>query len=372
MAKVALFHDNFAQMGGAERVADALACAMPSAKLHSTLAVHSKLIDELRDRNIQTTWMQRLPSIDRYYRHYFLLYPLAIEGVNLSQYDMVVSSCFGYAKGVHRRSDAVHVCYCHTPMRWVWRYDDYSSHESFGVFRSSVLPPLLTILRQWDLRAAKRPDYFIANSQTVADRIRQVYGRESTVIHPPIDLNRFALDSVQQDYYLVLARLVAYKRIHLAIQACNMLKRRLIIIGDGPDRRRLERLAGPTIEFKGRQAESAVREATAQCRALLFPGEEDFGLTPLEANASGRPVIAYRAGGALETVRQGETGVFFEAATPASLAEAIESLDRMKWQPGLLRQHAAAFDRPLFLERIRSFLRSVAPSAKLREVFGAC
>jgi glycosyltransferase involved in cell wall biosynthesis len=366
LSGIAIFHDNFAQMGGAERVADALVGALPNAPLHTTLAARHKLIPTLRERDIHTTWMRYLPQPGRYYRHYFLLYPLAIETANLQAYDLILSSCCGYAKGVRSREDAVHVCYCHTPMRWVWRHDDYMARETFGQWQQRAIELMLPSLRKWDLRASRRPDHFLTNSTIVANRIRECYGREATVIPPPVDLDRFHVSHDTSDFYLIVSRLVSYKRIELAVQACNLLRKRLVVIGDGPDRQRLEQLAGPTVEFKGRQPDAVVNEALATCRALILPGEEDFGIVPLEANASGRPVVAWHGGGATETVRDGDTGVFFDEATPQALAAAIERVDRMEWSAERLRAHAAAYDRPIFTQRIRDFLHAVAPSKRVR------
>jgi len=295
MSRIAVFHDNFAQMGGAEKVAEEIYNLLPGASLHSTVAVDEVLSRGLQQAEIKTSWMQYLPGLRRHFRHYFLFYPFAVESIDLSQYDLIVSSCFGYAKGIRKRKDAIHVCYCHTPMRWVWRYRDYSERAGFGSLSRRLLPLFLAALKRWDLRAARRPDYFIANSQTVAKRIKDFYGRDSVVIPPPIDISRFQPDTVQEDYYLVLSRLVPYKRIDLAIAACTKLNRQLLVVGDGPDRARLEKIAGPSVRFLGRQSDEAVSRFAARCRALLFPGEEDFGMTPLEVNAAGRPVIAFRA-----------------------------------------------------------------------------
>lgn len=371
MSGIAVFHDNFAQMGGAERVADALMSALPEAELHTTLAAHGKLIPALQERTIHTTWMQKLPEPGRFYRHYFMLYPLAVEAVDLRRYDLVVTSCFGYAKGVHTRSDAMHVCYCYTPMRWVWRHADYVARETFGRAQRLAIGVAQPFLRWWDLRASRRPDHFITSSQIVADRIERCYGRSATVIPPPIDVSRFHIARRPADFYLIVARLSAYKRIDLAIDACNLLGRKLVIIGDGPDRARLERLAGPTVRFMGRQPDAAVNEAIASCLALLFPGEEDFGIAPLEANAAGRPVVAWRGGGATETVREGETGVFFDVPTREGLAAAIERCEVHEWEPPRLRAHASTYDRPVFLSRIRQFLRSVAPTIGVKKLLGA-
>jgi glycosyltransferase involved in cell wall biosynthesis len=350
-------------MGGAERVAEAMHDSFPSAPMYTTVALPQSLPGRLRTADIRTSLMQRLPSLDRRFRHYFMLYPFAVEHFNLSEYDLIFSSSSGYAKGVRRRRNAIHVCYCHTPMRWVWRYDDYVAREGFGNASRMALPFLLWGLRKWDLRASRQPNYYIANSRLVAQRIKKIYGREAFVIPPPIDVNRFHMSDEIDDYYLVLSRLMPYKRIDLAIEACKRMNRRLIVIGDGPDRARLEKLGDDRIEFLGRQPDAIVNYYAARCRALMFPGEEDFGMAPLEANAAGRPVIAYRGGGAVETVEENVTGVFFEKDTSRSLAEAIEKFESHRWNQYTLRSHAEKFDRTVFAFRVLQFLGSVAPAS---------
>jgi glycosyltransferase involved in cell wall biosynthesis len=363
VSKIALVHDYFVQMGGAERVAEAMHESFPSAPIYTTVALPKFLPGGLRTADIRTSALQHLPSLDRRFRHYFMLYPFAVEHFDLSQYDLIFSSSSGYAKGVRRRPNAIHVCYCHTPMRWVWRYDDYVAREGFsGALRAS-LPTLLWGLRKWDLRASRQPNYYIANSRLVAQRIKKIYGREAFVIPPPIDVQRFQMSDEVGDYYLVLSRLMPYKRIDLAIEACQRANRRLIVIGDGPDRSRLEKLADDRIEFLGRQPDRVVNYYAARCRALLFPGEEDFGMAPLEVNAAGRPVIAYRAGGAVETVVEGVTGVFFDQQNSQSLAEAIEEFEGLRWKQENLRRHAEKFDSTVFAFRVLQFLGSVAPAS---------
>lgn len=361
MSKIALVHDYFIQMGGAERVAAAMHDSFPIAPIYTTVALPHRLPPELRSADIRTSAMQWLPGMETRFRQYFMLYPFAIEQFDLSDFDLILSSSSGYAKGVRRRPDAVHVCYCHTPMRWVWRYEDYVERESFGSAARSVLPFALWGLRKWDLRAAQQPNYYIANSELVARRIKQVYGREAVVIPPPIEVDRFHPTSDVDDYYLVLSRLVPYKRIDLAIEACKRMGRRLVIIGDGPDRARLEKLAGPKTEFLGRQPDQQVSLYASRCRALLFTGEEDFGMVPLEVNAAGRPVIAYRGGGAMETVVEGITGVFFDHPESSSLVAAIEEFESRIWNQKLLREHAEKFDQKVFAFRVLQFLGSVAP-----------
>jgi glycosyltransferase involved in cell wall biosynthesis len=248
-------------------------------------------------------------------------------------------------------------------MRWVWRYDDYVAREGFGGTARAALPYLLWGLRKWDLRASRQPNYYIANSHLVARRIKKIYGREAFVIPPPIDVQRFQMADEVDDYYLVLSRLMPYKRIDVAIEAAKRMNRRLIIIGDGPDRQRLEKLADDRIEFLGRQPDKIVNYYAARCQALLFPGEEDFGMVPLEVNAAGRPVIAYRGGGALETVIENVTGVFFDQQNGHSLAEAMEKFEGLSWQQETLRHHAEKFDRNVFAFRVLQFLGSVAPAS---------
>ena len=363
--RVAVVHDYFTQLGGAERVAEELMRLLPHADLHSTVALPDCLPPSLTEIPITTSWMQRLPRLRDYYRLYFLLYPLAVRSLDLSEYDLVISSSSGYVKGVRTGRDALHICYCHTPMRWVWGFDDYSQRESFSTAYRVVLRGMISGLRDWDISASRQPDYFIANSRAVAARIWRVYGRHAQVIHPPIDLDRFAISDEQEDYYLVLSRLVSYKRIDLAIAACNLIRRKLIVIGDGPDRARLTALAGPTVTLLGRLPDLEVQYHAARCRALVFPGEEDFGMAPLEIAAAGRPTIAYRAGGAVETIVEDVTGVFFDKQTPEELAAAITRFETMDWPEQLLRSHARGFSVEVFHARMRAFLSKIG--ARVRE-----
>jgi glycosyltransferase involved in cell wall biosynthesis len=357
--KIAVVHDYFTQLGGAEKVAEELMRMLPGAALHSTVALPDRMPPGLAGVPIKTSWMQKLPRMQQYYRLYFLLYPLAVTSLDLSQYDLVLSSSSGYAKGVRTYRDAIHVCYCHTPMRWAWSFDSYSAREEMGAAKRLLLPHLVRGLRRWDEAASRQPDHFVANSQTVAARIRRAYGRFAEVIHPPINLDRFRPSTEQDDYYIVLARLVSYKHIDLAVQACTLLKRRLLVIGDGPDRARLMAKAGPTVSFLGRLSDTEVEHYAARCRALIFPGEEDFGMAPLEIAAAGRPTIAYRAGGAVETIIDGVTGIFFDRQEPEDLVGAIARFERIDWSPAILRRHAENFGSHVFQTRLRTFLAKV-------------
>ena len=356
MLRIALFHDNLAQMGGAERVTEALHKTLPGADLFSTLSVPERLSPHLRAANARTTWMQWLPRKAKLFRHYFLLYPVAVETVDLSCYDLVVTSCFGFAKGVRRGPNAVHVCYCHTPMRWVWRASDYFAQERVGFFKKLFLKATLTPLRWWEMRAASRPDFYIANSYVVAKRLQSAFGIASTVIPPPIETGRFTASNTVEDYFLILSRLVPYKRIDLAIRAATELSVPLKVIGSGPDLDRLRSMAGPTVEFLGRQSDEAVNQLASRCNALIFPGEEDFGMAPLEVNAAGRPVIAFFGGGAMETIIEGRNGIFFREPTVEALKNAIERFRPIKWDVAAIQAHARTYDTAAFQYQIRAFL----------------
>ena len=249
--KIAIFHENFAQRGGAERVTEALHSLLPHADLLSTFTAKELLSPYLRQASPKNTWMQILPAKAKLYRYYFLLYPFAVESVNLRPYDLVVSSCYGYAKGIKRKPGAIHVCYCHNPMRWVWQYPEYVARANLNRFQKRLLLALVALLKRWEIRAASRPDFYIANSTVVAKRLLDNFGISSTVIPPPIDTKRFALADGVDDFYLVLSRLMPHKRIDLAVEACSRTSRRLIVIGEGPDRSRLEAMAGSTVSFLG-------------------------------------------------------------------------------------------------------------------------
>jgi glycosyltransferase involved in cell wall biosynthesis len=302
--KIAVVHDYFTQMGGAEKVTEELVRLVPDATLFSTVALPDKMPSGLQGRPVVTSWMQHLPMLKKYYRLYFLLYPWAVSSLDVSDYSLVLSSSSGYAKGISTARDAIHICYCHTPMRWAWSFDSYSKREGFGSGRRFVLSHLVAALRGWDIGASRQPDHFIANSKMVAARILRAYNRVAEVIYPPIDIDRFHISTQLDDYYLVLSRLVSYKRIDLAVRACSSLGRKLLVIGDGPDLARLKALAGPTVIFAGRLPDSQVEYHAARCKALLFPGEEDFGMAPVEVAAAGRPSIALPASSSIARSRK--------------------------------------------------------------------
>jgi glycosyltransferase involved in cell wall biosynthesis len=366
--KVALVHDYLNQMGGAERVVLALHELFPDAPLYTSIYDPKRVDPAFQKIDIRTSFMQKLPFIMKHHQPYLPFYPAAMEGLDLRGYDLVLSSSSAFGKGVIVKPETMHICYCHTPMRWCWNYSEYVEREQLGGMARRILPFLITWLRVWDQTSAMRVDHFIANSPVVAQRIQKYYRRESVVIPPPVEASRFLFDPAAQigDYFLVLSRLAPYKRIDLAIQACNMLQLPLVIIGGGRDEKQLKAMAGPTIRFLGRLSDSETLPYIAHCRAFLFPGEEDFGITPLEVQASGRPVIAYGAGGALASVVEGVTGTFFHKQTAESLAAVLASFDARQYHPQTIRNHALDFDKPRFQRRVLQFIEAKMSATRVQ------
>ncbi len=367
--KVALVHDYLNQMGGAERVVLAFHELFPDAPLYTSMYDPKRVDAAFRSMDIRTSFMQKLPLIKKHHQPFLPLYPYAMEHLDLRGYDLVLSSSSAFGKGVITRPGTMHICYCHTPMRWCWNYDEYVEREHLGKMARMVLPFFITNLRVWDQTTSMRVDHFIANSPVVADRIQKYYRREAVVIPPPVEASRFLFEpgTPPEDYFLIVSRLMPYKRIDLAIEACNRLQLPLVIIGGGRDEQRLKQLAGPTIRFMGRLSDEEVLRYYARCRALILPGEEDFGITPLEAQASGRPVIAFGAGGALASVVDGVTGVFFHAQSVDSLAETLATFDESRFDRQAIRNHALEFDKPRFHRRMLQFIEAKMSAGKSRE-----
>ena len=353
--RVAIIHDYLNQYGGAERVLEALHTLYPTAPVYTSIYDPAAMPDAYRTWDIRTSWMQRLPGWRRHFQKYFLLYPSAFESFDLGDYDLIISSSSAYAKGIIPAAHACHICYCHTPMRFAWRTGDYIRREGFGLLQRSMLPIALSYVRLWDVATTPRVDHFIANSRAVAARIKRYYGRTATIIPPPVELSPYR-PWAQGDFYLAGGRLIPYKRLDLVVRAFTALRLPLKIFGDGRDRDRLQMLAGPHIEFLGQISEEQRHELFAHCRAFIFPGEEDFGITPLEAMSAGRPVIAYAAGGALETVVEGVTGRFFSEQSAAALAVAVAEAQHDQYDPAVIRRHAEQFSREVFLERMREVI----------------
>jgi glycosyltransferase involved in cell wall biosynthesis len=364
VVNVALVHDWLTGMRGGERCLEVFCELFPEAPIFTLLHAPGSVSPIIERRHIRTSFIQRLPDAERRYRHYLPLFPAAVRRFDLRGYDLILSSSHAVAKSVRVPAGALHVCYCFTPMRYVWDlYDEYFGPRA-GWPTRMLMPPVAAALRRWDRRTAAGVHHFVAISHFIADRIRRAYGRESDVIYPPVDVSRFRIEeSPPGDFYLVVSALTPYKRVDLAVEAASRLGRRLLVVGTGPEERRLRALAGPTVEFLGWRDDSEIAELYAGCRALIFPTLEDFGITPLEAMAAGRPVIAFGQGGARETVvapggAEPPTGLFFADQTVDALVDGIRRLEsgQYRFEPKALRLRAEAFDRALFKERIHAYL----------------
>jgi len=354
--KTALVHDWLNQLGGAEDVLENLVSLYPNVPIYTSLYWKEKMPAHWREWDIRTTFIDKLPLAYKKQQLYFPLYPFAFEQFDFSEYDLVISNKSGFCHGIISGPETLHINYCLTPTRYVWRYHQYAEQEKLGRVVRTVMPPFLTFLRQWDRLAADRVDHFIAISQEIRRRIAKVYRRDSTIIYPPVDTQRFEPSSRIDDYYLMVGRLVPYRRLDILIEAFNKMKRPLHIAGSGRDKERLEALAGSTITFLGYVPDEDLPDLFARCRAFMFPGEEDFGIAPLQANAAGRPVIAYAAGGALETVIPGQTGAFFAEQSVDAIIKAVESFECELVDSQLIRQHAEQFDTAVFKQKMSAFI----------------
>ena len=357
--RLAIVHDYLIQMGGAERVVAAMVEAFPDAPIYTSTTDWDRLLPEFRGKAIVNSWANRLPGIRNSFKKFLPVYPLAFRSLKPVDADVAWISSSGFAKWIRVTRNTATICYCHTPPRFFWNTDNYLSLEVSNSILRRIAKSLLALLREWDFQCAQRVDQFVANSRCVQERIWQHYGRASTVIHPPVNVDRFSATKDSGDYYLVLSRLIGYKRIDLAIETFNRLRERLVIIGNGPDKPRLEALAGPTITFLGQVTDSEMKSYLEGCRALIFPGLEDFGIVAVEAQACGRPVIAFGAGGALETVIPEETGILFETQTIESLADAVRRSQKIRWCSQTIRRSALRFSREIFLDKMRALLEAV-------------
>ncbi|HTQ95520.1 MAG TPA: glycosyltransferase [Candidatus Acidoferrum sp.] len=368
-ARIAIVHYWFVAHRGGERVVEAIADMFPAADLFTLIADPDAVPKSLRGRSLHTSFLQDLPGSKRLHRRLLPFYPMALEQFDLNGYDLVLSSESGPAKGVLTSAGTCHVCYCHSPMRYLWDfYHQYKNNSGLGLITRPIFALTSHYLRMWDAASANRVDYFAANSRNVAARIRKHYRRESTVVYPPVNTHAGYLAEKIEDYYLVVGQFVEYKRIDLAIAACNRLGRCLHVVGEGEQYVRLRRLAGPSINFLGAISDEELHEQYAHCRALLFPGEEDFGIVPVEALSFGRPVIAYERGGATETVKgfhpesqesvENSTGVFFGEQTVESLVEAIRAFESIEHRfcPFYINLQASRFASAKFQQAFGQFL----------------
>ena len=355
--KIALVHDFLVQDGGAERVLKVLAEMFPSAPIYTLLYQADKVDGFFKSRKIHTSFLQNSFLAKGNYRLLLKKMPEAVEEFYLSGYDLVISSASAFAKGVKTKAPTKHICYCHTPTRYLWSdRESYVKELPYHPWIKKFIPLILDKLKVWDITAAQRPDYYLANSHLVQARIKEYYGRDSQVIYPPVDCASFFIRDGFKDYFLAGGRLVAYKKFDLVIKVFNRLGWPLKIFGLGPELAKLKNLADVNIEFLGYVSASRLRELYANAKAFVHPQVEDFGLVAVEAQSSGRPVIAYKVGGASETVASGKTGILFAEQKENSMAEAIKKFREEDFKPAEIREHALKFDRSVFEREIKKFI----------------
>ncbi len=354
--KIAIAHEWLTTLGGSERVVAALLELYPGAPVYTTFHSSRNLPPEMINWDVRTSFVQKLPFLRRISQKYVPLFPLAFESFDFSSYDLVISSSSACAKGILTGPATTHICYCHAPLRYAWEPWLDKRFQGANKVLKAGNDVLLHYLRLWDRLAADRVDYFIANSRYVAAKIAKYYRREATVINPPVEVESFPVMKETGDYFLMVSRLVPYKRVDLAVEAFNRLGLPLKIAGDGPERERLRAAAGPGIEFLGYVSEAELPGLVGRARALIFPGEEDFGMVPVEAMAAGRPVIGLGRGGLLESVVEGETGLFFREPTAASLMEAVGRFEEAEFDAAAISRHAAAFSKERFKQEVAVFV----------------
>lgn len=359
--KVALVHDWLTGMRGGEKCLEVFCELFPQADLHTLVWNQGTVSKVIERKPIYSSFINRLPGKSGAYRRYLPLFPLAIESLDVKKYDLIISSSHCVAKGAIPRNGALHLCYCLTPMRYIWELEKvYSTPQRYGFIRRWMIDKMIHRLRTWDVASASRVHRFIAISNYVAGRIKKHYGREAEVIYPPVDVEFYHTDGLvarQEDFYLIVSALVPYKKIEIALEAFRGLSSHLVIIGQGVERRMLERQAPSNVQFLGWAENEVVRDHYLRCRAVIFPGIEDFGIVPLEAQACGAPVIAYRAGGAMETVIEGKTGLFFDEQSPESLRRAIKEYEGQCIDTSVMRANAERFSRNRFISEIKGFIR---------------
>lgn len=370
--KIALVHDYLTQLGGAEKVLAGLQDIYPDSPVF-VLVYNKNLLKQIsKSDNIYATWLQFLPlsTHSKYYHWYLTLMPKAIESFKFDDFEVIVSSASSIGKGVRKGARTMHVCYCHTPTRYLWHdAEHYIEELGYNKLIKKIVSIFTPHLRNWDLLAAKEVDYFIANSHVVQKRIKKYYGRDSTVIYPPVATHKFHISSEIGDYYLIGGRLVAYKKYDLAIQAFNHLGIKLKIFGTGSEYKRLKKMALSNIEFLGNVNDQQKAELYSHCRAFIYPQIEDFGITAIEAMASGRPVIAFHSGGATETIIPGVTGEFFSEQIWESLAYTLLNFDYAAYDPHLIKAHASKFNVERFKREVKKFIESKYKNFQLEQVF---
>ncbi len=366
-ARVALVHDWLNQMGGAENVLEEFVALAPGAPIYTSIYAPQQMPAAYRQWDIRTSFMQQLPGVTTHHQRYLPLYPLAFSRLRVSDVDLVLSNKSGFCHGIGLGTPRpLHVCYCLTPTRFLWLYEQYRQREQIGSALNAALQPVLALLRRWDYAAAQRVDHFIAISRAVQERIQRIYGRDSVVIHPPVDTGYFTPSPKSKlgDYYLIVSRLIPYKRIDLAVDAFRQLpNQKLVVVGDGRDLAMLQAKAGSNVTFLGHQERSQMRELLRGCKAFLFPGLEDFGIAPVEAMSAGRPVIAFGGGGALDTVLPGVTGEHFARQDAQSLADVLAAFDPNNYDPAACQAQAARFSSANFRAKLSDHLDHLLATA---------
>lgn len=355
--RVALIHDYLIQYGGAERVLEEFTKIFPNAPIFTLIYDAKATGYAFQDANIRTSFLQNIPKPSYSYRFFPLFMPMAIESFDLNKYDLVISSSASFAKGVIMRNGGLHISYCHSPMRYAWNdYKKFTGDSMYPSLIAKTIPFFMPYMRLWDRSSANRPDYYISNSNFIKKKIKKFYNRDAYVIYPPLNFEKFYIDK-PKDYFLVVARMVSYKKINIAIETFNKIKLPLKIIGTGPEYKKLKKMAGSTIEFLGLISEFELPKYYAQAQALIFPQEEDFGITALESMASGRPVIAYRRGGVLETVEEDKTGFLFDEQNHQFLKDAVMRFKHAEIDSKYIRESVHRFDKLNFRRQIIKFVQ---------------
>ncbi len=371
--KVAIVAEELTQLGGAERVLDAILEIFPQAPIYTLVWDKNRTQHKYDKFDVRPSFVQKLPMGVKKYKWYLPFFPMAVEAFDLSEFDLIISSSSALIKGVKTNKNQLHICYCHTPTRYLWSdTKEYLKTAPVPVLVKPFMPLVIWFLRKWDLKASKRPDFYIANAENIKNKIKQYYNLDSTVIYPPVETDRFmirknlvkigpSINSGQVknlgDYYLITSRIEPYKKVDMVVEAFNQLGKKLKVVGSGTKKDEIQAMAKSNIEFTGRISDEELEQAYSGCLAYLFPQEEDFGIVPVEAMSAGRPVIAYKKGGALETIVPGKTGEFFYPQTVEALVEAVKKFQPEKYDAKEIRNHALKFSKAIFKEKLMEYIK---------------